>query len=103
VKVGGIYHRHPNGSWFLIGKAVVEYSIQQAVRRHISLEQLRLSLIMEVLVSRKKKGGQTQTGVAFQPIWLPMVTFTRGRLSTFLMTGLYANMTHYRDSHLLRE
>jgi hypothetical protein len=56
--------------------AVAEYPIQQAVRRHFSLKQLKLSLTMEVLVTRKKKGGWTQTGVAFQPIWLSMVTFT---------------------------
>lgn len=52
--------------------AIVEYSIQQAVRRHFSLKQLRLSLKMEVLVTRKEKGSQS--GVAFHPIWLSIVT-----------------------------
>ena len=56
MKVGGVYHRHLTAS--LPRMAVVEYSIQQAVRRHFSL-QLGLSLTMEVLVTRKKKGGQT--------------------------------------------
>jgi hypothetical protein len=59
----------------LIRIAIVKYSIQQMVRRHFSLEQSRLSLTMEVSVTRKKKRGWTQTGVAFQPTCLPMVTF----------------------------
>jgi hypothetical protein len=49
----------------LIRIAIVEYPIQQAVRRYFLLNQLRLSLTMVVLVTRKKKGGQTQTRVAF--------------------------------------
>ena len=56
-----------------ISIAIVEYPIQQAVRRHFSLKQIRLTLTMEVLVTRKKKGGLTQIGVAFQPMWLPVV------------------------------
>lgn len=60
----------------LIKMAIVEYPILQAIRRHFSLKQLRLSLIMEVLVTRKKRGGRTQTGIAFQPIWLLRVTYT---------------------------
>jgi hypothetical protein len=40
------------------------------------IKAVKLSLTMEVLVTREKKGSQTQTWVAFQPIWLPMVTFT---------------------------
>lgn len=62
------------GSLIRIG--IVEYHIQQAVRRYFSLKQLRLSLTMEVLGTRKKKGDRTQTGVAFQPVSLPVITFT---------------------------
>lgn len=49
----------------LIRMAIVKYPNQQMVKRHFSLEQLRLPLIMEILLIRKKKGGWTQTGVAF--------------------------------------
>ena len=48
----------------LIRIAIVRYPIQQVVRRHFSLKQSRLSLTMEVLVTRKKKEHRTQTGVA---------------------------------------
>jgi hypothetical protein len=65
MKVSGIYIQMAAGT--LIRIAVVEYSIQQVIRRHFSLKQLRLSLIMEILVTRKKKGDQTQTEVAIQP------------------------------------
>jgi hypothetical protein len=49
----------------LIRIAIAEYPIQQTVRRHFSLKQLRPFLTIEVLVTRKKKGGRTQTGLAF--------------------------------------
>lgn len=55
MKVGGIYHWHPITGWFLYQNTIVEYPIQQVVRRHFSLKQLRLSLTMEVLMTRKKK------------------------------------------------
>jgi hypothetical protein len=76
--VSGIYSRHPNGNWFLHQDSHFDYSIQQTVRRHLSLKQLRLIMTMEILVTRKKKKkeGKTQTGVAFQTNWLPMVTFS---------------------------
>jgi hypothetical protein len=90
MKVGGIYHSHPNGTWF---PHQVKHLIQRAVRRHFSLKPLRLSLTMEALVTRKEKEVR-QTGVAFQPSWLWMVTFTGFAQSTFLPTGLYGDMSH---------
>jgi hypothetical protein len=39
---------------------------------------------MEVMVARKKKGHRTQTGVAFQPTWMPMVTFMQSLQCTLL-------------------
>lgn len=39
--------------------AVVEYPSQNAVRAHVSWEQLRVFMLLEALVTKKKKGGWT--------------------------------------------
>lgn len=78
----------------LIRIAIGKYPIQQAVRRHFSWKQLRLFLTMEVLVTAKKKEGQTQTGAVFQTIWLPMILFMGITPVQILPTSLYRNMTH---------
>lgn len=88
---------------FLISITVVEYLIHQAVRRYFSLKQLRLSLIMEVLVIRKKKGGQKQTGMAFQPTRLLIVTFMGVTLDQIFAFPVYIEICSIKDSHLLGE
>lgn len=63
MEVGSIDSGYPDGS--LNRMAVCEYPSQHAVREHASREQLRGSLALEALVTRKKKWGWTQTGVPF--------------------------------------
>lgn len=56
MKVNGMYHRHLNGAGSLIRKAVVEYPIQQVVRRCFFIREVKAASDSGSISDQKEKG-----------------------------------------------